>query len=164
MKVKHMLLPCVLLSGCAALPAATSALPVTLPPLGTPITSQILTGTLVTLSSANYRIVRADAIGSSEGFSLFGLFTLRQPEYSEAMAALSRAAGMTKGRPLALVNIVYQQSSSYFILFALPKLTVRADAIEFVDVNGHTARPTARATQPIGHPAAINALPPRTTP
>jgi hypothetical protein len=34
---------------------------------------------------------------------------------------------------IVLVNVVHERSSTYFILFALPKITVRADVIEFTD-------------------------------
>lgn len=138
-----------LLSGCGALPAASSSLPFSLPPLGSPVSSQLLTGTVVTLKKQNYRLVKADAKGESKGFSFLGLFSFRQPEYMEAITQLYHAAGISEGKALALVNIAYQQSSTYFILFALPKITVRADVVEFVD--GGTVK--GLAPQPPNVPA-----------
>ncbi len=49
------------------------------------------------------------------------------------MSRLYRAAGISEGRALAIVNVMSEHSSTYFILFALPKITVRADVIEFID-------------------------------
>jgi hypothetical protein len=118
-----------LLSGCAAIPALP-ALSGLVPPLGS---TPLLTTTTVNLSRQNYKIVKANAIGSSAGFSFLGLFTFISPRYDEAMTRLYRNAAVTEGKPQAIVNVVYENSSSYFILFALPKITVRADVIEFTD-------------------------------
>lgn len=109
-----------------ALPALSGLIPA---PSGT----QILTTTAVNLSRQNYKIVKANAIGGSVGFSFLGLITLKSPGYDEAMTKLYQHAGVSEGKAQALVNVVYENSSTYFILFALPKITVRADVIEFTD-------------------------------
>jgi len=119
-----------LLTGCAAVPALTSLSGMlSLPPAG----SQVLTATQVSLSKQNYHIVKVNAVGSSTGFSLFGLFSLQSPTYAEAMTQLCRSAGISEGKAQALVNLVHEHSSTYFILFGLPKITVRADVVEFTD-------------------------------
>ncbi len=126
----------ILMTGCAALPAAmssSSTFGISLPPIGAQPSFQTLAATSVMLKKRNYRIVRADAIGESTGFSLLGLFSFRQPMYTEAMSRLYQKAEISEGKAFAVVNVAHQQSSTYFILFSLPKITIRADVIEFVD-------------------------------
>jgi hypothetical protein len=128
-------LPALLLSACAALPAGLSAVPagLTLPAgsAGSPV--QILTAASVVLSRGNYKIVRADLRGVSQGFSLLGIITLKPADYAQAMTDLYSHAGIAEGKPQALVNVIYQSSASYFILFSIPTVTVRADLIEFTE-------------------------------
>jgi hypothetical protein len=123
------------LTGCAAALPALPALSGLIPAPGGP---QVLTTTTVNLSRQNFKIVRANAIGSSVGFSFLGLFTFKSPGYDEAISSLYQYAGVSEGKPQALVNVVHERSSTYFILFALPKITVRADIIEFTDEGIHT--------------------------
>jgi hypothetical protein len=126
LKILPFLLPLV---GCSAAMPALPALSGLIPP---PAGTQVLTTTRINLSGKNYKIVRADAVGSSTGFSFLGLFTFKSPHYDEAITRLYRnAALVVEGKALAMANVVYEHSSSYFILFALPKITVRADLIEF---------------------------------
>jgi hypothetical protein len=119
-----------LLTGCAAVIPALPALSGMIPaPAGT----HILTATTVNLSRQNFKIVKANAIGSSVGFNFLGLITLKAPGYAEAITQLYQQTGVFEGKAQALVNVVHESSSTYFILFALPKITVRADIIEFTD-------------------------------
>lgn len=118
-----------LLTGCAALssmPALSGLIPA---PAGT----QVLTTTSVDLSRKNFKIIRANASGHSVGFSLLGLINLKSPSYDKAITQLYKSAGITEGKPQALVNVMHEQTSTYFILFALPKISVRADVVEFID-------------------------------
>ena len=119
-----------LLAGCAAalpaLPALSGLIPVA---NGT----HILTTTTVNLSRKNFKIVKANAFGSSVGFSFLGIFSLNSPSYEEALTQLYRSAVVSVGKSQALVNVMHEQTSTYFILFALPKITVCADVIEFTD-------------------------------
>ena len=117
------------LTGCAA---AIPALPL-LSGLNNPTGTQILTASTVNLAKENFKIIKSNAIGSSAGFSLLGLITLKSPAYAEAFTQLYENAGVSEGKAQALVNIVHEESSTYFILFGLPKITVRADVIEFID-------------------------------
>jgi hypothetical protein len=94
------------------------------------------TGTQVDLSRANYRIVKANAIGTSSGFRLLGIIPLASPRYTTAMSELYSKAGMSEGKSHALVNVIQERSSLYLILFSIPKLTIRADIIEFFDESG----------------------------
>lgn len=118
------------LNGCAGvLPAIPALSGLASTPVGTPI----LTTTEVNLYRQNYKIVKANVIGSSVGFSLLGLFTFVSPGYEEAITRLYRSAGIHEGKAQTIVNVVHEKTSTYFILFALPKITVRADVIEFID-------------------------------
>lgn len=119
----------ILLEGCAAIPA----LPAFSGLIQSPVGPQILTTTEVKLSGNNYKIVKANAIGNSTGFSFLGLFTFSSPRYEEAITRLYQSANVSEGKAQALVNVVHENSSNYFILFALPKIMVRADVIEFMD-------------------------------
>jgi hypothetical protein len=90
-------------------------------------------GTQVDLSKKNFRVVKANAVGSSTGFKLFCFIPITSPTYSEAMSQLHRKAGLTEGRAMTLTNVTQENSSIYLLLFSLPKLTVRADVIEFTE-------------------------------
>ncbi|CAA9892744.1 conserved exported hypothetical protein [Candidatus Methylobacter favarea] len=120
-----------LLSGCAAALPALPGLAGLLPAAGG---TQILTTTVVHLSRQNYKIVKANAIGSSMGFSFLGLIPFKSPQYEEALSKLYQHAPVAGGKAQAIINVVHEHTSTYFILFALPKITVRADIIEFTDV------------------------------
>jgi len=92
-----------------------------------------VTGTSVDLSRKNYRVIKSNAVGESTGFSLLGFIPLASPRYTEAMTKLYAEAGLKEGEAQALANVSQEKSSTYLILFSIPKLTVRADVIEFQD-------------------------------
>jgi hypothetical protein len=126
-----MILPILwLLTGCAAALPALPALSGLIPGASG---THILTTTTVNLSRKNFKIVKANVFGSSVGFSFLGLFSLKSPSYEEALTQLYRSADVSVGKSQILVNVMHEQTSTYFILFALPKISVRADVIEFID-------------------------------
>ena len=90
------------------------------------------TGTSVSLSQNNYRVVKPNAIGKSYGFSIMGLIPIVPPTYAQAMSDLSAHGGMTEGKAQALVNVSQERSTVFLILFSIPCLTVRADVVEFL--------------------------------
>jgi len=90
------------------------------------------TGTSVDLSRDNYRVVTANAIGESSGFKLLGIIPFKSPRYTEAMSDLYLRSGLEEGRAQALANVSQERSTMYVILFSIPKLTVRADIVEFL--------------------------------
>ncbi len=90
-------------------------------------------GTQVDLSKKNFRIVKANAMGTSSGFKLFCFIPFTAPTYSEAMSDLYQKAGLTEGRAQTLTNVTQERSSLYLLLFSIPKLTIRADVIEFTE-------------------------------
>lgn len=89
--------------------------------------------TRVDLTKANYRVVKANAVGSSSGFKLFMVIPIVPTRYTTAMGRLQEQAGVTEGTAQAVVNVAQEQSSLYLLLFSIPKLTIRADIIEFTD-------------------------------
>lgn len=89
--------------------------------------------TQVDLSRNNYRVVKANAVGTSSGFKLFMFIPIVPPRYSDAMSDLNKKAGVAEGKAQAMVNVTQEESSLYLLLFSIPKLTVRADIIEFTD-------------------------------
>jgi hypothetical protein len=118
-----------LVTGCAPIPP----LPFTLPlPSGSGQAS-VLTLTEVNLAQRNYRVVRTNVAGTSRGFALLGLISVKPPNAIEAFARLYEAGGISEGNALALINVLQQSSAPYFILFSLPEITFRADVVEFVD-------------------------------
>ena len=122
-----LLLVLVLVTGCTALPP----LPFILPSVSGQV--PVLPVTSVSLTERNYRIVKTNVVGTSRGFALLGLITVKPPDYTEAFAQLYQAGGVSAGKALALINIVQQSSAPYFILFSLPEITLRADVVEFVE-------------------------------
>ena len=95
-------------------------------------TIEVLNNTSVALSGNNYFIVRTNVTGRSKGFKLLGFITIKGASSSEAMARLYAKAQIQEGRPQALANIIHERSSTYLILFSIPKAKVRADLIEFI--------------------------------
>lgn len=92
------------------------------------------TNTVVNLSSSNYKIVKAEAQGTSSGFFLLGLIPFKSPTYSEAKASLYKGLGSSvEGRSVAFANQTEDLSSSFFILFSIPKVTITADLVEFTE-------------------------------
>jgi len=90
-------------------------------------------GTQVDLSRKNFRVVKANATGSSSGFKLLGFIPFSAPTYTQAMSHLYQKAGVTEGKAQTLTNVTQERSSLYLILFSIPKLTIRADVIEFTE-------------------------------
>jgi hypothetical protein len=123
----RLLLVLFVVTGCAPVPP----LPFTLPS-GSGQAS-VLTLTQVNLAQRNYQVVRTNVAGTSRGFALLGLFTVKPPDATEAFARLYEAGGISEGKALALINVIQQSSAPYFILFSLPEITVRADVVEFVE-------------------------------
>ncbi len=85
------------------------------------------------MATKNYKIVKTNVVGTSWGFSLLAFISLMSPDYAEAMAQLYQAGGITEGKAQAIVNVVQQNTSAYFILFGIPRITVRADVVEFTE-------------------------------
>ena len=93
-------------------------------------------GTAVDLNNNNYRMIKAGASGSSTGFSLLGIIPFGSPTYSQAKSELYKSVNEPLvGRSIALANSTEDKSTTYLILFSLPKITITADVIEFTSTN-----------------------------
>jgi hypothetical protein len=92
------------------------------------------TGTDVQLNKNNYKIVKAGAVGKSTGFNLLGFIPFASPNYADAKSSLYKNVGESlTGRSIALANQTHDRSTLYLILFSLPKVTITADVVEFID-------------------------------
>ena len=120
---------CILLNGCAALVPLSSLL--TTPSTGTPPV-QVHEETAVKLAEDNFVLVKTNVVGSSRGFSLLGILTIQPATLNTAMNRLYAAAQLQPGRPQSIAHLVIEQTSSYWILFGIPRIDVRADIVEFV--------------------------------
>jgi hypothetical protein len=116
-----------LLTGCAGT-AATSVLSV-LPG----VSSQDLRNqTDVKLSERNFILVKTNVVGQSRGFALLGIITIVPAEFNTAFSRLYSQAGMEAGKAQTLADVAVEKTGSYWILFSLPRCTVRADVVQFI--------------------------------
>ena len=124
--------------GCAAV----SVLPIAAL-MGTPNASalEIHSQTDIRLEAPDFTMIQPNVVGESEGFSLLGILTIVPPKFTEAMNRLMTQAKMQPGRPQTLANLVMEKNSSYFILYSLPRISIRADVIEFIPVNATNPPP-----------------------
>jgi len=92
------------------------------------------TATSVFLGSKNYKVLKAGAMGRSSGFFLLGIVPITSPNYATAKESLYKSVGQPlNGRAIALANQTEDQSMLYLILFSIPRVTITADVIEFID-------------------------------
>jgi hypothetical protein len=100
---------------------------------GTPASDlDVRTATSVRLQEGNFVTVRTNVVGSSKGFKLLGLITLYPATLNKAMGRLYNNAEVETGRPQTFAHFIVEHSGIYVILFSIPKVTVRADLIEFL--------------------------------
>ena len=128
----------VLAGGCAAV----SVLPIAAL-MGSPnaYALEIHSQTDIRLEAPDFTMIQPNVVGESEGFSLLGILTIVPPKFTEAMNRLMTQAKMQPGRPQTLANLVMEKNSSYFILYSLPRISIRADVIEFIPVNATNPPP-----------------------
>lgn len=91
----------------------------------------------VQLSHANYQLIKPGAQGSSSGFRLLEFIPVAAPSLADAKSDLYRSigAGDLKGRAVALANLSEDSYTVHFLLFAIPRVRVSADVIEFTDAS-----------------------------
>jgi hypothetical protein len=92
----------------------------------------IQTTTSVTLANDNYRILKTNVVGTDWGITFLGIFPIVSPDYVKAIENLYIAGEVSEGKPLAIVNILQQNTSPFFILFSIPRITFSADVVEFL--------------------------------
>jgi hypothetical protein len=117
-----------LASGCAAVATLPLSSLVGLP---SSASLEIHTDTQVRLEEANFVVTKTNVVGQSRGFSLLGIITIFPADFTKAMNRLCAQAQMQTGRPQTLSNLIMERDATYFILFSIPRVRVRADVIEF---------------------------------
>jgi hypothetical protein len=127
-----------LLGGCAAalpfLPASS------LLPSGS-ASADFRSATTVKLEQANFTTVKTNLVGQSKGFALAGIITIVPARFSTAMDQLYAQTDIRPGRAQTLANVVVERSSTYLILYSIPRVSVRADVVEFVHTSPTFAAP-----------------------
>ncbi|HUJ79712.1 MAG TPA: hypothetical protein VLY45_05290 [Nitrospiria bacterium] len=119
------------------------------------------TVTRVDLSQNNYRLIRTGAMGQSKGLWLLGVIPLFSPSASEAKTDLYEHLDLGRQmehKATALINVTEDWSVYYLILVAIPRITITADIIEFID------QPQSGGSHTGSGKADGNAQKPSTTP
>ena len=93
------------------------------------------TQTQVNLNHANYKVIKAGAEGRSYGFRfLLGIIPITSPSSAAARADLYQSVNQpVNGKPVALINVSEDRSTTWLILFSIPKLVITGDVVEFKD-------------------------------
>ena len=128
-----------LTGGCAAI--ATSPLTGDLFSSRSTGDLEIHQNTSINLQQANYFIIKTNIVGKSKGFALLGFITIVPARFQKADDRLYAKAAIETGKPQALANFVMEKSSSYWILFSIPRVTVRADLVEFIAAGANSNAP-----------------------
>lgn len=111
---------------------------------------QSLAQPVIKLTEGNYRVVATQVSGRSRGLHVasiiptsgydartflqggpLGGFPIKSASEAAAIDEMYRKAGDQRGRATAFINMRTEVSGLNFLLFALPKITVKADLIEF---------------------------------
>ncbi len=131
-------------SGCAALAPVSSLLGGS---HGAAPGLEVHEQTSVKLAQDNFELVRTNVVGQSKGFSLLGFITIYPATLTKAVSRMYAAAEMRPGRPQTVANLIVEHSSSYWILFGIPKVEVRADIVQFVPEIKDNGKPQLNQTQ-----------------
>lgn len=115
--------------GCAAVAPISSAVGAINPGA----TLQIYNTTELRLQQKNFVMVKPNLMGQSKGFALLGLITIVPAKFNTAMNRLNAQADLAPGTARTLANLVLEKDSSYWILFSIPRTSIRADVVEFTD-------------------------------
>ena len=137
---------CVLLCGCAAIAPLSSLVSA---PTGPP-PAQVNERTSVELAAANFVLVRTNVVGRSRGFALLGFLTIYPATLTKAMDRMYMNAGMQAGRSQSVAHLIIEKSTSFYILFGIPQVDVRADVVEFEPQHAQTPVPVS--TESAGSP------------
>jgi hypothetical protein len=117
-----------LLTGCASL----TALALTPDPAAAAPEAP-RTITTVKLEQANFHVQKLNVEGRDQGFKLLGLFTIVPASRVKAVRRMYQNAVIQPGSPLTPANMVIEQIESFYILFSIPHVYVRADFVVFDD-------------------------------
>jgi hypothetical protein len=136
------LVGCLVCNGCASLVPLSSLL--TTPSSSTP-PLELHERTTVELANDNFLLVKTNVVGRSRGFSLLGIITIVPATLTKAMSQMYMTAAMSYGQPQTFAHLVVERTSTYWILFGVPEVDVRADIVEFKPNESHPAiRPPAK--------------------
>ncbi len=127
-----------LLSGCAAF-AAVPVASVVSSASGSAL--EIHDMTEVRLQEANFIVTKPNVAGQSGGFSLLGFLPIVPAKFSKALDRLHKQAQMQSGQSQTLANLIIEKNNTYLILFSLPRISIRADVIEFMPAAGKNTSP-----------------------
>jgi hypothetical protein len=91
------------------------------------------TETQIDLNHANYKMIKAGAEGRSYGFRfLLGIIPITAPNTAAARADLySHIGESVNGKSVALINVTEDRSTTWLLLFSVPKLVITGDVVEF---------------------------------
>jgi hypothetical protein len=105
------------------------------------------TQTQVNLTHGNYKMIKAGAEGRSYGFRfLLGIIPITAPSTAAARADLYSSIGQpVNGRSVALVNVTEDRSTTWLILFSIPKIVITGDVVEFAEETNSPAQPVQAA-------------------
>ena len=117
-----------LLCGCAAVAPVTPSLGSM---LGGRPPEDVHEQTSVNVSQDNFVLVKTNVCGLSKGFSLLGFITIYPATLGKAVNRLYGAAQLRPGEPQFVANLIIEHSSSFWILFGIPRTEVHADIVEF---------------------------------
>lgn len=120
---------CLMMSGCAALVPAGSVIS---PLLGPAPPLQVTENTSVSLGRDNFVLVKTNVVGRSRGFSLLGFITIWPATLTKAMNRMYASAQMRPGESQTLAHFAVERTGSYWILYGIPRVEVRADVVQFV--------------------------------
>ena len=82
------------------------------------------------------RVICAQAIGESKGFSLFGVIPFKQP--SETMAvkgmydAAQRRGAKIEGESAYFANRAVERSANYYVLWSRPTIKASGDLVQYL--------------------------------
>jgi len=91
------------------------------------------TQTQIDLNHANYKMIKAGAEGRSYGFRiLLGIIPITAPNTAAARSDLySHVGESVNGKSVALINVTEDRSTTWLLLFSIPKLVITGDVVEF---------------------------------
>jgi len=106
----------------------------------------------VKLTEGNFVVVKTNVVGQARGFALLGFITMFPARFETAMDRLYTKAEMQSGKAQTLGNVIMEKTSAYWILFSIPRVTVRADLVEFTPGHAAIMIPHMPMNPPIGPP------------
>ena len=83
-------------------------------------------------------MIKAGAVGRSYGFRfLLGIIPITAPSTAAAREDLYNSLGQpVTGKSVALVNVVEDRSTTWLLLFSVPKVVITGDVVEFANDGG----------------------------